>query len=355
MSTPNLLLIILLLFSWGCSFLDITTVEDKYKKLIFNALMIFALCVGYYCFPYSVDYRETYLETYYNHAAIDFSLDKFASSMYDIGFFLFVSIIKALGGSIRVFYLICCSIILIFYRKGIFAYTPYALIAWFLIYSGNFELQAIVQIRQGLACAIFLYSLKFIKENKLATYIICIILASLIHKSLIITLFLYPLCKVDWDSKKIILLLSSVFVFTAFPLTHTFFDNILPSFGIHIAKWEGYSMTSNAEPLSRYVLFGRFFVFCIFLPFLYKWKNYGYNQIFLTISLLGILVLFLFRDVTVLSLRLSWIFMWGVYFAPTSLFDIYPTMRDRCLLFLIVTCLGFGLFIHTQMRGILVV
>lgn len=48
-------------------------------------------------------------------------------------------------------------------------------------------------VRQGLALAIFMYSLRFVKEEKSGKFLLCVLFATLTHYSALLTIFVYPL------------------------------------------------------------------------------------------------------------------------------------------------------------------
>lgn len=84
----------------------------------------------------------------------------------------------------------------------------------FYLMVGHFFLTYMNGIRASLASCIFFYSIQYVINRKFLKYCLCIIIASLIHKTAIVLLFFYPLLvrKDDWFCIKsqIIILITAI-------------------------------------------------------------------------------------------------------------------------------------------------
>lgn len=341
-------IIILLLLSAGAMWLELFNINSYIKKIILSILLIIAIFVGNNMFPYSNDY-SIYNGLYYRIANDNFEF--FYSSddnIIDYGFLYVVTLIKSFGGDIYDVYVVVCAICMFIYYYALNKYTVYILIPWYMIVSRYFENQNIIQIRQGLAVAVMLLSLKFAKERRIIPFVLIIIIAASIHKTLIIALCIYPLNLVNWTKLKIIYVYMLIIFLSLLPITNIVFEYVLPTAGIVIDKWDAYKGTVFAQPMSYANLASRLIVFSVFLPWLYKRKNIGYNNIFFSMSIIGMILLSAFNTMAELSGRLSSIFVVATFFAPSVLLEEYSNMSNKVVLVIFFMVLGLILFIRNQ-------
>lgn len=181
-------------------------------------LTIFALVVGMR-YNVGVDYL-TYLEEYLN---LQNDRNTIRDS-FEPGF-LFITKLFAKLGIHYTFYFALWGIMqlgfILYAVKNHKYLIPYICL---YIMLGPFFLTWMNGIRQTVICCFFVYISKFIYERKLIKYVICILLASLIHKSAMILLPLYLLGRISpkWDNKKINFLL--LFICIIVGLTPTWFS-----------------------------------------------------------------------------------------------------------------------------------
>lgn len=322
-------LLVLGVISFCCCWLDFINIKNIYKQIIFIFVLIFALYCGCINFPFSTDYYV--YKGYYDYApeTIKFEIN---NDIADYGFIWLNMIIKYCGGTINDVYFVVCSIVVLIYFIMIRKFTPYIFCAWYLLFARFFELQNIVQIRQGLGIVILLYALKYIYEKNIIKYIIFIIIATLIHKTLIVALVLYPLTKINWNKKKvtIFIILSSILYMV--PITNIVFNIFLPVIGIEIPKFEAYQDTIYAESISLLGNISRLIIGSFLVYFLLKVKEKLYSNIFLTMILLGIFIMCAFSDFGILSGRLANIFFIAFSFAPVYFFDLIKKKKDKLLI-----------------------
>lgn len=322
-------LLILGVISFFCCWLDCTNIKKIYKQIIFVFVLMFALYCGCVNFPFSTDYYV--YKGYYDYApeTINFEIN---NDLTDYGFVWLNMIIKYYGGSLNDVYFVICFIIVLIYFIMIKKFTPYIFCAWYLLFARFFELQNIVQIRQGLAIVIMLYALKYIYEKSIIKYIIFIILASLIHKTLIVALILYPLSKIDWNKKNVAVVIVLSIILYIIPITNIVFNLFLPIIGIEILKYDIYQNTVYAESASLLGNISRLFIGIFLIYFLLKVKEKLYYNIFLTMILLGIVIMSAFSDFAILSGRLANIFFIAFSFAPVCFFDLIKKKKDKLLI-----------------------
>lgn len=114
-------------------------------------------------------------------------------------------------------------------------------------------------IRQALAMCIWLYSVKYIHENKLFNYLLWITLAALFHKSVIILVIFYPILNKGIDYFKsifmqIILFASTFIVRNAFSTVLSKLENIIIQFQYLFNSYESYTIDNMLDDLNNEVI-----------------------------------------------------------------------------------------------------
>lgn len=316
MNEKNFLLILGIISFMSC-WLDIININKVYKKYIFGGILLFALYCGYENFPYSIDYGV--YQMYFNYASDNFEYQYNPNDIYDYGYVFFHTTIKSLGGDLIIVYIFTCMITLLCYYISFRKYTPYIFTAWYFLFARYFEVQNIIQIRQGLACAIMLLSLKFVYEKKFIPFIIIILIAATIHKTLIVAILIYPFSKIKWTSIKIIFVICISFLMYLIPITDLIFKDIFPALDIYIAKYDSYMGTAYMSNLDIYNVLFRISTVIFFSYFLLKQRKKPYVNIFLSMLVLGLIFLCIFSDFKELANRTASIFFLSFTFIPSIL------------------------------------
>lgn len=329
-------LLLLGIISFFCCWLDFINLKNIYKKGIFFLILLFALYCGYYYFPYSADY--VVYQSYYNNASSNFNFEcntYIWESILDYGYLWFNTFIKSLGGNLIDVYFFTCLICLMIYFFTFKKYTPYMFLSWYFLFARYFLIQNIHQIRQGLACALMLFSLQFVYKRKLLPFIIIILIAALIHKTLIVALLIYPVSKINWNTKRFIAIMIVCAILYVFPVTTMIFEQILPSMGIYIPKYDAYlngEVITDIEDVGTFSIISRYIFVIFFAYFLLKWKKIPYNNIFLSMLVLAMIFLCMFSDFAVISDRLGAIFLLAFTFVPASLFYGIKSIKIKIIL-----------------------
>lgn len=331
-------LLILGIISFFATWMDIIDIKKKYKYFVFVCILLFALYCGYINFPYSVDYHV--YRNYFNYASYNFEIKYEFESLYDYGYVFFNTIIKSLDGDLPTVYLFTCLISLAVYFITFKKYTPYIFIAWYFLFARYFEVQNIIQIRQGLACAFMLLSLKFVYEKKVIPFIIIILIGATIHKSLLVALLIYPVSKINWNRIKIIMVMLISVILNMLPLTDFIFTSIFPALGIYIPKYDAYMGTVFMTDTSNSELIIRLFSVSFFSYFLLKKKSMPYNNIFLSMLMLGIICTCIFSDFKELAGRTSGMFFLVFTFIPSILLDFARNLKEKILILIFLIFIG---------------
>lgn len=110
---------------------------------------------------------------------------------YEIGFLLICSLIKSLGFSYFGFTLVFAILFYVTMYKGLKEFVSNWATFWALFMYKIMFYDTFISIRQGLTVAIFCYSLKFIRDQKIVKYFITALIAFFVHRGAIILFPLY--------------------------------------------------------------------------------------------------------------------------------------------------------------------
>jgi len=149
------------------------------------------LCL-FYCFGYmtGTDWR-VYEEWYYN---IDFNR-LFFDYYAEPGYYLYMLLFKSLGIEFWPFFIMTKTIVFIVIYKTIFDYckeSGYLTLMYFLPWFGMYLLID-NPMRNCIAIAIFIYSVRYVVEHKFWKFMFCMLLATSFHISSFVILLTYPL------------------------------------------------------------------------------------------------------------------------------------------------------------------
>jgi len=229
----------------------------------------------------------------------------------DIGDKGFILFLQAIGNvcALPVFMFVCVAALSVTLNVNSFLkYTPYVFIAILLYLVHNFVLKEMIQIRIGLASAICLFSIRYLKTNSFIKVIVLWIIAISIHLTAIIFGLLIILYKLK-PTKKILLyaVLISLVIGTFFPLG----DFVKTQIGISdkLDEYIAYGDTGYAGKLGIWKNLNTIktlIFFCMFYR-IYDSMNKE-NQYFYVMFLcytIGLCWLICFNDFAIIGARMS--------------------------------------------------
>lgn len=153
-------------------------------------------CYIFYCFGYMTgsDWK-VYEDMYYS---VDFSRFYYGYTK-EPGYYLYMMLFSKLGIGFWPFFIFTKTVIFFIIYKTIFDYcreTGFVTLMYFLPLSGM-NLLIDNPMRNCIAVAIFIASVKFIIEHKFWKFLICMLLAASFHFSALIMVLFYPLLNRD--------------------------------------------------------------------------------------------------------------------------------------------------------------
>lgn len=158
--------------------------------------------------------------------------DFFISTREEIGYLLLNSLVKLFTDESSFLFLIVATISISLYYKCIKAYAIYPLISLLIYFSFIYCVKELAQIRQGIAIAIFLYSLRYLIDNNFKKFILCIWLASCFHLSIWAMIFIYPLRKIKINTINIFIFFMMSLLIGLFDIANNIIINLFSDFEI---------------------------------------------------------------------------------------------------------------------------
>lgn len=187
-------------------------------------------------------------------------------------------------------------------------------------------------IRQGIATAIFLYSIKYIKRKDFIRYLFCILLASSVHLMAFIYLPIY-----FWDIAKLTKrkIIGIVFIGA---LVKTWLGDFIYSM---IVKFDVlrqyfahyYTSVYNSEDINIWSLLVEFVILILLLTIYNNAKEDKDYQFFLFLETISVFILCL-SDVIPLAQRLSWMFSFSKILYLPKIVKMIPNKIVKGIVFI---------------------
>ena len=320
-------LLVLVFISSICSFLDISNVSPYKKKYILAFLMGGALIVGGILFPISLDVAtyEGYMST-----AVFFGDATIGDDAIDYGFLAIAKLVLLLGGDVYALYILVAFLTLTSYYFSITHYTEYYFSLWLFILARNYELLHISQIRQGLGIAVLLVSIQYILKEEPKKFFLGVIIAALIHKSLIIAVALYPLYKIRWNKKRLLMVLLMCSIFYITPIAQWLFIDFFSAMGVSFTKFEYYlAHTDYVQRVDTGIFITRSTMIIVAATCLYKWGYNKLHRLLLSMIVLGALFFSATSDFSTLAERGSSNLLVALSFVPLLFIPWAKKLREK--------------------------
>lgn len=232
MLTKFLFMILVIIISFFYAYYK----KNKYKRpiekyLLFCLILLFSLFFAFREFVFinntGADY-ETYREW--------FNIRNFSNSFLsykNIGFNILISLTKMIYNNYY-FFLFIFGLIINYFILNFIDNNTSDVFLGIIIYACLFYFLTFNVMRQWMACSLFLYSFKYIKNGNFLKYLLIIIIASSFHDTAITLLFLYPLLRLELKKVfkfEIILFILSIILFARINDVIYFLNKICVSLG----------------------------------------------------------------------------------------------------------------------------
>lgn len=271
----NVIAIIILFFAYQNALTSSEFYRTKYRYAVFFSILI----IGVIRYDVGPDYLS-YVNSYYNiqNHNEDISLD----------YFLFYGLSKLFGtfsyGYVWVLGVYQFLTLYILFRllteRNIFY------LGLFLFVVLDFWFKTLDGVRQGLACIIFLYAIKYIEHKNLKKYLCCISIAFFIHISAIFLIPIYWVVQIRYPKFLLGILLIVFIIGYYLQIWRSFFFSVysmIPYYG------DIYALTHYTDSTGQFNS-GLGFLWNSFLIFFVVWKCR--NAVFLNLIVLGGIIYF---------------------------------------------------------------
>lgn len=136
----------------------------------------------------------------------------FLTHHVDIGYGAVMALVQLFGGNFYMFLALINIVSLFLVFKTFDEKSPYIAISW-LIYFVMFLGYQQTILRQGIAIAITIYSLRYIVDRNIKMFLLCLILATTMHSTALLFLPAYWIAKINWSNKIMYILICLMFPF----------------------------------------------------------------------------------------------------------------------------------------------
>ncbi len=210
------LLAILILIS---SIYEVSKEEKPDRRWYYFIIVMMMLTAGL-AYGLSPDWLA-YWNAFEGASTVSFTELGYLAEMVDMeyGYMLLNKLVSALGLGYASFTLIIAIIALTLKSITIYRYGGYVFMALLMYFIPTYLFEEHVHVRQGLASAIMLFSVKYIIERKLWKFLICFVIAFLFHKAVVAFILAYWIVKIRMNNTTIILIVVGAIVFNLFGLS----------------------------------------------------------------------------------------------------------------------------------------
>lgn len=343
-------LVLVFLFLSIISFMDVfcSTALGKYKNIIYvGVLFVLALLAGmredtYDYANYEMLFQQTpdFITMFYMG---DFSY--IADIREEPGYMLINSIVKCFTDESEVLFCVISFSTLFFYGISIRRYSKYPMVSIMLYFSMIYLVKEMVQIRHGLAIAIFVYSFRYVLADKFWKFFLCIMLAASFHEAIFFSILIYPLrhMRVNYSYGMfsifvcIILYVLNIVDNIIFPISEGF------AYYTRITSYFGSSYLATAD-LVRFWKYSVLFICLLFMGKLIR-KKYKYYDFMMIVFSTGLIITAMWSAYPFFADRLSAAMWTSMIFILPTLFSVVCGNIWRYLMLLGLIALSGNIFI----------
>lgn len=263
---------------------------------------------------------------------------------YEKGYLLLNYIISFFGDS-RLLLVIISGIYIYSVSHLISKFSPLPFLSLLLFVLANFYFSGMNLLRQYLAIAVLLFSLRYVINRSFIRFIIIVLIASSIHRTaLVFTLiyFLYPIQL----TRRYVVFVVSISLLSYFVLGQFLFSYLLSL--MELSKFEKYILAGANGGMIFYLFILCFASLMIFIPF--DKRNESTNRTFFHMMLLALLVQSFAVTIAELARLTQYFFISFIVYLP-CLVSCCKRAGVRLVLIVSFTILMLGYFIITAQNN----
>lgn len=272
--------------------LSIKTKNVKLQKILRIVAILPFLLISAFRYNVGIDTWKNYGPAFDSIANYGEHFDtwEFLLIKYEVGFSLLMLLLANICKHSVILFTVCSIVTIGFTYISIYQQSKNTLFSIFLFFFSGAFLLSMNGMRNYMSLAIVLYAIKYIKDNKFWKYLFWIFLASLIHKTALLFLILYPLYKFKLSLKQIVILLVTSI------LSLPFIDKVI-AFLLSRTSYIDYFIgdTGSVDPLYSMLLINSILLLLFLLNYK-KCKEDKLYNLFLKMQVISVIVcLFSFK------------------------------------------------------------
>lgn len=225
-------------------------------------------------------------------------------------------------------------------------YTPYFFTAILFYFVHTYVAREMMQIRSGLACALCLYSIRFIISGQLKKFLCVVFVAATIHLAAVVFLLSYVLYKIDFSPRVWRwFVVGSLVVAIVMPFGQ--FLKMLPAIGMlervqNYSQWEGFEgFTQQLGVFSNPTVLKGLIISFLCLKYYDRLEQSvrGF-KVLLNIYLFSVCWLMVWNDFGIVAARIAAFFSIGEVLLVASLFHLF-SYHSKYVYVLIICIVAF--------------
>lgn len=313
-----------------CSFCDSVPIKLGQKKVLFCLVFLaLALFAGLRINLPDYDAYSLFFKLLNNKTVVN-NEDDLAIVADDKGYILINKLIGLFTNNPIVLFLVMAflgvGINLSCYKK----YTPYFFTAILFYYVHTYIGRELMQIRAGVACALCLYSIRYIVSNKIFYFIGIILLASTLHLAALTFLFSYFLCHLNWGIKSLSYFIFISLVIGIFMPLGRFLKSLPYMEGLeriqNYSDWEGFNQTLGV--FSNPTVLKQLIITAVCLKFYDRLHQTVYAfHVLLVIYVFALCWLVVWNDFGIVAARIATFFSIGEVLLVASFYHIFSSKK----------------------------
>lgn len=269
------------------------------------------------------------------------------NSRLEKGYLLYNFLVHSIFDDFNFFLVFTALITIGITYKSASIYTPMTILALLLYMRYGYFQFNMIFLRQGIAVAIFLYSIQFIKSRNALYYYFLNAIAITFHVSLIVVLPLYFFVHKQFRARTFLLILSTAVLLQSINIIKMLAD-VLPSSNVVFFAFKSYVASGEPKPFS-FSFIEKPLMFFILLYFYERLaKRFEYYHVFFNLSFIGLIFSILLLQFEDLSDRFVIIFNISNIVLLTYLMRMFKGIGKPLYLLILSVIVMFFVFTMTN-------
>lgn len=156
---------------------------------------------------------------------------------FELGYLYLNKLLSLVSSNSQTIIIGTSIIIMAGFARFIYLYSEQKWLSIYLFFTIGYFAMSMNTIRLNIAMVILLFSYDFLKNRKLIKFVLVVLLASLFHRTAIVFLLAWPITKLSYNYRTILVAtISSIGLYLGFPRILPFFFNIFPTYQYYLGS-----------------------------------------------------------------------------------------------------------------------